>query len=80
LFNKDPKTIRMRYDFFTAFGTAEAAWKSSLLRFHRSQMERNVNTRGIGFDERILGVNREIAQECPGEKEFAEVFEYGFWE
>ncbi len=80
LLNKDPKTIRMRYDFFTAFGTSGAAWKSSLLSFHKSQMERNLHTRGMGFDERILSVNREIAQECPGEKEFAEAFEYAFWE
>lgn len=79
LLNRDPKTIRMRYDFFTAFGPSEAEWKTALLRFHTSQMERNLNTRGIGFDERILSVNQEIARDCPGKKEFAEVFEYSFW-
>lgn len=78
-FNKDPKTISMRYDFYTAFGPAEAEWKAALLRFHTSQQQRNLNTRGMGFDERILEVNRQIARECPGRQEFAEVFEYAYW-
>ena len=78
-FNRDPKTIRMRYDFYTAFGPAEAEWKAALLRFHESQQQRNLNTRNIGFDERILEVNRQIAAECPGQQDFAEAFEYGFW-
>ena len=78
--NRDPKTISMRHDLYTAFGPAEAQWKATLLRFHKSQQQRNINTRGIGFDERILEVNRMIARECPGEQEFAEAFEYAFWE
>ena len=45
----------MRYDFYTAFGPEEAEWKATLLRFHSSQHQRNLNTRGKGFDERILG-------------------------
>jgi LmbE family N-acetylglucosaminyl deacetylase len=79
-FNRDPKTISMRYDFYTAFGPDGAEWKATLLRFHTSQQQRNLNTRGLGFDERILGVNRQIAQECPGNKEFAEVFECVCWD
>jgi len=79
LLNRDPKTICMRYDLYTAFGPAEAQWKATLLRFHKSQQQRNINTRGVGFDARILEVNRQIARECPGEHEFAEAFEYEFW-
>lgn len=77
--NKDPKTIRMRYDLYTAFGPEEAEWKATLLRFHKSQHQRNLNTRGIGFDERILEVNRRIARECLAESEFAEAFECVFF-
>jgi len=77
--NKDPKTIHMRYDMYTAFGIDGAEWKATLLRFHLSQHQRNLNTRGKGFDERILEVNRQIAGECPGDQEFAEVFECAFW-
>ncbi len=79
-FNKDPKTISMRYDFYTAFGHEEAEWKAALLRHHASQHERNLATRGFGFDERILQVNRQIARELPGGHEFAEAFEFAFWE
>jgi LmbE family N-acetylglucosaminyl deacetylase len=78
--NKDPKTISMRYDFYTPFGVAEAEWKAILLRFHTSQQQRNLNTRGMGFDERILEVNRQIARECPGNQGFAEVFEFVCWD
>ena len=70
----------MRYDFYTAFGIAEAEGKATLLRFHSSQQQRNLNTRHVGFDERILEVNRQIARECPGEQEFAEAFEFAYWE
>ena len=79
-FNRDPKTIKMRYDFYMPFGPDEAEWKATLLRFHASQQERNINTRHKGFDERILEVNRQIASECPGKQEYAEVFEFAFWE
>ncbi len=57
---KDPKTLEMRLDLVTVFESEEAAWKGELLRCHRSQHERNLRSRGIGFDERILAVNREI--------------------
>ena len=70
----------MRYDFYTAFGPEEADWKATLLRFHQSQHQRNLNTRGKGFDERILEVNRQTADECPGDQEFAEAFECVFWD
>jgi len=79
-FYRDPKTTSMRYDFYTAFGPVEAEWKATLLRFHSSQQQRNLNTRDVGFDERILEVNRQIARECPGEQEFAEAFEFAYWE
>lgn len=80
LLNRDPKTIRMRYDFYTPFGLAEAKWKAVLLRFHASQQERNLNTRGKGFDERILEANRQSARECGCKEAFAEVFECVFQE
>jgi LmbE family N-acetylglucosaminyl deacetylase len=75
LLARDPKTITMRSDVFTTFGEAEALWKGELLRFHRTQHERNLKTRGHGIDERILRVNREAAKDLGGEAEYAEVFE-----
>jgi LmbE family N-acetylglucosaminyl deacetylase len=75
LLNMDPKTISMRPDLYTFFGEEEARWKAGLLRCHRSQHERNLNTRGYGFDDRILGVNREAAARVPGRGPYAEVFE-----
>jgi LmbE family N-acetylglucosaminyl deacetylase len=57
---RDPKTLEMRQDLATVFEAEEAAWKGVLLRCHRSQHERNLRSRGIGFDERILSMNREI--------------------
>jgi len=68
---RDPKTVSMRIDLYTPFGEDEAAWKAEMLRFHRSQHRRNLNTRGRGFDDRILDVNRAIALDAP----FAEAFE-----
>ena len=79
-FNQDPKTISMRCDLYTPFGSEEAEWKATLLRFHASQHQRNLNTRAKGFDERILEVNRQIAIKMPGEHEFAEAFECAFWD
>jgi LmbE family N-acetylglucosaminyl deacetylase len=72
---RDPKTIGMRLDLVMPFGAPEAEWKAKLLRCHASQQERNIHTRGHGFDERILQVNREIAKEAGIEEEFAEGFE-----
>ena len=76
---RDPKTVAMRVDAFTAFGEDEAGWKARLLRFHRSQHERNLNTRKKGFDDRILGVNRQAAAELGISEPYAEVFELAAW-
>ena len=77
--NRDPKTIQMRCDVYLGFGETAAAWKAELLRFHRSQHQRNLNQRGYGFDERILGVNRHSAEACSLEAPYAEVFELEFF-
>jgi len=77
--NRDPKTIQMRCDVYLGFGETAAAWKAELLRFHRSQHQRNLNQRGYGFDERILGVNRHSAEACSLEARYAEVFELEFF-
>jgi len=76
---KDPKTIRMRNDLYTIFGPDDAEWKARLLRFHHSQHQRNLNTRGCGLDERILKVNRETARKYLKSDAYAEVFEIQFW-
>jgi LmbE family N-acetylglucosaminyl deacetylase len=75
LLNRDPKTITMRIDLYTEFGKDEAVWKARMLRFHDSQQSRNLNTRGSGFDERILNTNRQIAREISCAAEYAEAFE-----
>jgi len=72
---RDPKTIGARDDAYFPFGEAEAAWKAELLRFHRSQHQRNLNTRGHGFDERILRVNRASAKRLGLAEPYAESFE-----
>ena len=72
---RDPKTISMRTDLYLSFGEGEAAWKAELLRFHDSQHQRNLNTRGYGFDERILRHNRQIAREMSLNEPYAEAFE-----
>src|SRR3989339_198410 len=76
--NKDPKTIGIRNDVITTFGEAEAAWKGELLRFHKSQHERNLRTRNHGFDERILNVNRKDAEELDLQDKYVEIFELEF--
>jgi len=73
--NRDPKTIEMHTDLYMPFGQEEAEWKGELLRFHDSQHQRNLRTRGHGFDERILAVNREIARDLALAHEYAEAFE-----
>ncbi len=73
--NKDPKTIGIRNDVITTFDEAEAAWKGELLRFHKSQHERNLRTRNHGFDERILNVNRKDAEELGLQSKYVEIFE-----
>lgn len=58
---RDPKNLGMRVDLITPYDAETAAWKAALLRCHRSQHERNLRTRGIGFDERILAPERDSA-------------------
>ena len=74
-FNRDPKTISLRMDIYTAFGEEDAQWKAQLLRFHDSQQQRNLNMRGHGFDKRILDTNRQIARELELQAPYAEAFE-----
>jgi LmbE family N-acetylglucosaminyl deacetylase len=73
--NRDAKTLGMRVDLFFEFGEAEAAWKAGLLRCHRSQQARNLRTRGTGFDERVLDVNRQAATTLGTPLPYAEAFE-----
>lgn len=73
--NQDAKTLQMRVDLYFEFGEADAAWKGKLLRFHRSQQERNLGTRGTGFDARVLRVNRKAAEALGSALPYAEVFE-----
>ena len=73
--NRDPKTIEIRQDIYTLFNEDDAKWKAELLRCHKSQHQRNLNTRGHGFDERVLQVNRQIAKESNSPTPYAEVFE-----
>ena len=72
---RDPKTIAMRYGEYLAFGEEDAAWKGELLRFHDSQQQRNLDTRGYGFDRRLLDLNRASARELGIREPYAEVFE-----
>ena len=55
---RDPKNLGMRVDLLSPYDAGRAAWKAALLRCHRSQHERNLRSRGMGFDERILGPDR----------------------
>lgn len=73
--NQDAKTIAMRHDLYLPFEAAEAAWKAELLRHHQSQHSRNLNTRGHGFDDRVLQVSQSIAQTLGLQATYAEVFE-----
>jgi LmbE family N-acetylglucosaminyl deacetylase len=73
--NRDPKTLDMRVDLYMPFGQPEADWKAKLLRFHDSQHQRNLRSRGRGFDERILDENRKTARALALDQHFAEAFE-----
>ena len=73
--NQDAKTLEMRVDLYFEFDEAQAEWKAQLLRFHRSQQARNLQTRGIGFDARVLQVNRRAAQALGATLPYAETFE-----
>lgn len=59
---RDPKNLGMRVDLIAPYDPAMAEWKAALLRCHRSQHERNLRTRGIGFDERIIAPDREAGE------------------
>jgi hypothetical protein len=75
---RDPKTVAGRDDLSLPSDADRAAWKGELLRFHRSQHQRNLNTRGHGFDERILRVNRDSAARLQIAEPYAETFELEF--
>jgi LmbE family N-acetylglucosaminyl deacetylase len=77
--NRDPKTIQMLCDIYTGYEETIAAWKGKLLRYHKSQHQRNLNHRGYGFDERILNMDRENARLCSLDLSYAEIFELAFF-
>jgi LmbE family N-acetylglucosaminyl deacetylase len=78
--NEDPKTIGLRRDLTVAFDEADCEWKGRLLRLHASQHARNLRTRGHGFDERVLAVNRRAAETVWGGAPYAEAFELACYE
>lgn len=71
--NQDAKTIAIRTDLYTSFDDDTAAWKAELLRLHASQHQRNLHTRGHGFDERVLAINRQAGATLGAA--YAEIFE-----
>lgn len=73
--NQDAKTLAMQQDLYTPFDEEEARWKAELLRFHASQHQRNLNTRGHGFDARVLRLNQQSATAVQAAQPYAEVFE-----
>lgn len=75
MMNRDPKTLAMRHDVLMPYGPEDAAWKAALLRCHDSQQQRNLRTRGRGFDARILDADRATARDLDAGAEFAEAFE-----
>jgi LmbE family N-acetylglucosaminyl deacetylase len=79
-YNQDPKTIRIRLDAFIGFDHATSLWKREMLRFHQSQQTRNLQTRGCGFDDRILKVNEAIAKELQAAQTYAEGFQVELFE
>ncbi len=79
MLNQDAKTLAIRHDVYTPFDAAMAQWKAELLRLHASQHQRNLNTRGHGFDERVLAVNRSTARTLGLNSEYAEAFEIERW-
>lgn len=81
MYNEDPKTSHIRKDLFVVFGENGARWKRGLLRVHDSQQQRNLHQRQMGFDRRILQVNRRCYSHGPEAIKrgtaagYAEVFE-----
>lgn len=74
--NRDAKTLGMRSDVVMPFDAETADWKAQLLRHHRSQQQRNLRTRGCGFDQRVLQLNRDSATALGLAQPYAEVFEW----
>lgn len=74
-YNQDPKTIEIQLDTYMEFDEDVSIWKRKMLRYHQSQQVRNMQTRGIGFDDRILIVNEQIAGEIGIESKYAEGFQ-----
>ena len=71
----DPKTVSMRRDLFTPYDAETREWKAEMLRLHESQHVRNLETRGVGFDSRILAPELVNAKELArGTKEWEEVW------
>jgi LmbE family N-acetylglucosaminyl deacetylase len=77
--NQDAKTLGMRSDLYVAFDTPIADWKAQLLCHHRSQQQRNLRARGVGFDARVLQLNRDAAAALGVAEPCAEVFELMRW-
>ena len=77
--NRDVKTIAMRTDLYMPFGEELATWKAQLLRFHDTQQQRNLATRGHGFDERVLTLNAQTARDLHIDAPYAESFELEFY-
>jgi LmbE family N-acetylglucosaminyl deacetylase len=75
LLNRDPKTIAMRSDAVLPYDEEAGAWKAALLRCHATQQRRNLRTRGLGFDARILDMDRRSARELGLAEPYAELFE-----
>lgn len=79
-YNQDPKTIQIRLDAYIAFDHLTSLWKREMLRFHQSQQTRNLETRGHGFDDRILKLNKAIAKGVKANHEYAEGFQVELFE
>ncbi|MEI6165731.1 MAG: PIG-L family deacetylase [bacterium] len=73
--NRDAKTVAMRTDVYLPFGPDQARWKGELLRFHDSQQQRNLRTRGSGFDDRVMQLNARTAGELHISELYSEAFE-----
>jgi LmbE family N-acetylglucosaminyl deacetylase len=80
LYNQDPKTIQIRLDAYMEFDETISLWKREMLRFHQSQHVRNLQTRGFGFDDRILNMNAEIADQIDADCKYAEGFQMELFE
>jgi len=74
LLNRDCKTRSMPHQLVVEFNEQDAEWKRELLGYHLSQQDRNQKTRGSGFDDRVLGLNRLIAQDLDLDQPYAEAF------